>query len=47
MSKQQAAALKDLKARHPRCRAQLSAHGAGNYSVQFFKSGKLVADYDL
>jgi hypothetical protein len=38
-----------LQKRHPHTRRQLSNHGAGKKSVQFFDktTGKLVADYNL
>lgn len=36
-----------LQKRYPGTRRQRSAHGASLQSVQFFKHGKLVADYDL
>ena len=41
--------INKLQKKHPGTRRQRSAHGAGNYSVQFFdkKTGSLVADYNL
>jgi len=38
-----------LSKKYPSAERQLSYHGAGSYSVQFFDkiTGALVADYDL
>lgn len=41
--------INQLQKLHPGTRRQRSAHGADQYSVQFFdkSTGKLVADYNL
>ena len=41
--------INKLQKKHPATRRQRSAHGADNYSVQFFDktTGKLVADYNI
>lgn len=41
--------IKKLQRRYPETRKQMSFHGAGRFSVQFFDkvTGKLVADLNL
>lgn len=38
---------KRLQAIYGKARLQLSAHGAGHYSVQVFRGKELLADIDL
>ncbi len=47
--KEQTQQINKLQKRHPATRRQRTAHGAGQFSVQFFdkRTGLLVADYNL
>ena len=36
-----------LKGRHAGCRGQISDHGGGRKSIQFFFGSSLVADYNI
>lgn len=47
MTTEQKNKVREYAKAHRGARKQISSHGAGKYSVQFFAGGKLVGDYNL